>query len=264
MVHDPAFTSGASIREACRNGRFAGQTSGLARGFAQANLVVLPSNLANDFHEFCRRNPKPCPLLDVTEAGNFVPNRVAPSADLRTDLPRYRIWKDGELVDEVTDIGAIWQADFVSFLIGCSFTFETPLLSAGVPVRHIEMGVNVSMYRTNRPCTPAGVFQGPLVVSMRPMKPADAIRAVEITSKYPDVHGSPIHLGFPEQLGISDLSRPDYGDAVPIRDDELPVFWACGVTPQAVLHAARLPLAITHSPGCMFVTDIRDKDLQRA
>jgi uncharacterized protein YcsI (UPF0317 family) len=264
LVHDPALASGASVREACRNGRFAGQTSGLASGFAQANLVVLPSDLANDFHEFCRRNPKPCPLLDVTDPGNFVPNRVAPSADLRTDLPRYRIWKHGELVDEVADIRAIWQDDFVSFLIGCSFTFETPLLSAGVPVRHIEMGVNVSMYRTNRPCTPAGVFQGPLVVSMRPMKPADAIRAVEITSKYPDVHGSPIHLGFPEQLGISDLSRPDYGDAVPIHDDELPVFWACGVTPQAVLQAAKLPLAITHSPGCMFVTDLRDEDLQRA
>jgi uncharacterized protein YcsI (UPF0317 family) len=264
MAQRSALTSGTSVREACRNGRFVGQTSGVAAGFAQANLVVIPADSAQDFHEFCRRNPKPCPLLDVTEPGIFVPKRVAPTADLRTDLPRYRIWKNGELIEEVTDICSIWQDDFVSFLIGCSFTFEGPLLSAGMPVRHIEMGVNVSMYRTNRPCIPAGVFRGPLVVSMRPMRPADAIRAVEITSRYPDVHGSPIHLGMPEQLGISDLSRPDYGDAVPIYDDELPVFWACGVTPQAVLQAAKLPLAITHSPGCMFVTDLRDEDLQRA
>lgn len=242
---------------------FVGQTSGLASGFAQANLVVVPADQAGDFHEFCRRNPKPCPLLDVTEPGRPVPVRVAPTADLRTDLPKYRIWKYGELAEEVGDLRAIWRHDFVSFLIGCSFTFEAALLRAGVPVRHIEMNVNVPMYRTNRPCTRAGVFQGPLVVSMRPLKPADAIRAVEITSRYPDVHGSPIHIGLPEQLGIADLSRPDYGDPVPIQGDELPVFWACGVTPQAALQAARLPLAITHSPGCMFVTDVRDESLQK-
>jgi uncharacterized protein YcsI (UPF0317 family) len=263
MRERSALTTGHLIRAACRQGQFTAQTSGLALGFAQANLVVVPAEWAGDFLEFCRRNPKPCPLLDVTEPGNPVPTRVAPTADLRTDLPRYRIWQNGELTGEATDVRAIWRDDFVSFLIGCSFTFESALLQAGVPVRHLEMNVNVSMYRTNRPCAASGVFQGPLVVSMRPLKPADAIRAVQITSHYPDVHGAPIHLGLPAQLGIADLSRPDYGDAVPVLDDELPVFWACGVTPQAVLHAAKLPLAITHSPGCMFVTDVRDETLKR-
>jgi uncharacterized protein YcsI (UPF0317 family) len=263
MFDRKVLTTGTQVREACRQGRFTGQTSGLAPGFAQANLVVVPAEWAGDFHEFCRRNPKPCPLLDVTEPGNPVPGRVAPTADLRTDLPRYRIWKNGELAAEATDVRAIWRDDFVSFLIGCSFTFESALLRAGVPVRHLEMGVNVPMYRTNRPCVASGVFQGPLVVSMRPLKPADASRAVQITSRYPDVHGAPIHLGFPAQLGIADLSQPDYGDAVPVQDDELPVFWACGVTPQAVLEAAKLPVAITHSPGCMFVTDVRDELLKR-
>ncbi|HUE13905.1 MAG TPA: putative hydro-lyase [Planctomycetaceae bacterium] len=261
MRERSALTTGTLVREACRRRGFRGQTSGLAPGFTQANLVVVPVEWAGDFQEFCRRNPKPCPLLDVTEPGNPVPARVAPTADLRTDLPRYRIWKKGELEEEVDDVCSVWRDDFVSFLIGCSFTFESALLHAGVPVRHLELNFNVPMYRTNRPCVASGVFQGPLVVSMRPMKPADAIRAVEITSRYPDVHGAPIHLGLPEQLGIADLSRPDYGDAVPIHDDELPVFWACGVTPQAVLQSAKLPLAITHSPGCMFVTDVKDETL---
>ncbi len=261
MRERSALTTGTLVREACRRRGFTGQTSGLAPGFTQANLVIIPVEWAGDFHEFCRRNPKPCPLLDVTEPGNPVPARVAPMADLRTDLPRYRVWKNGELAEEVDDLRSVWRDDFVSFLIGCSSTFEAALLRAGIPVRHLERNANVPMYRTNRPCVASGVFQGPLVVSMRPMKPADAIRAVEITSRYPDVHGAPIHLGFPEQLGIAELSRPDYGDAVPIHHDELPVFWACGVTPQAVLQAAKLPLAITHSPGCMFVTDVRDETL---
>jgi uncharacterized protein YcsI (UPF0317 family) len=263
MLERTALATGSDVREACRNGRFAGQTSGLASGFAQANLVVLPLEWARDFHEFCRRNPKPCPLLDVTEPGSPIPTHVAATADLRTDLPRYRIWKNGELTDEATDIRGLWSDDLVSFLIGCSFTFEAALLRAGIPLRHIELGVNVSMFRTNRACAPCGAFQGPLVVSMRPLTPADAIRAIQITSRYPDVHGAPIHLGLAEQLGIADLARPDYGDPVPVHDDELPVFWACGVTPQAVLQAARIPFAITHSPGCMFVTDVREETLER-
>jgi uncharacterized protein YcsI (UPF0317 family) len=259
---DPYPTATAlEVRQAARSGALTGQTSGLAPGFAQANLVVLPQEFAADFLLFCQRNPKPCPLLDVTAAGDPVPRRAAPNADLRSDVPRYRIWRDGRLVDEPTDISGHWRDDFVSFVIGCSFTFEAALLRAGVPVRHIELGRNVSMYQTNRPCAPAGIFHGPLVVSMRPMKPADAIRAVQITSRYPAVHGAPVHLGFPEQLGIADLSRPDFGDPVPIGADELPVFWACGVTPQAAVMAARPPLVITHSPGCMFVTDLRDEEL---
>lgn len=237
------------------------QTSGLAPGFAQANLVVLPAAFAGDFLLFCQRNPKPCPLLDVADAGNPTPFRAAPDADLRTDLPRYRVWKNGELVAEPTDIRDLWQADFVSFVIGCSFTFEAALLRAGVPVRHIELGINVPMFKTNLPCVPAGIFRGPLVVSMRPMQPADAIRAVQVTSRYPAVHGAPVHIGLPEQIGIEDLSCPDYGDPVPVELDELPVFWACGVTPQAVIASARPPLVITHSPGCMFVTDLRDEEL---
>ncbi|HXY37878.1 MAG TPA: putative hydro-lyase [Planctomycetaceae bacterium] len=261
MHERSALTTGHRVRLACRNAGFTGQTSGLAEGFAQANLVVLPADLAADFREFCRRNPKPCPLLDITDPGDPVPSRLAPDADLRTDLPRYRVWKNGELAGEVTDLLDLWRGDFVSFLIGCSFTFEAALLRAGLSVRHLDLGVNVAMYRTNRPCESAGPFRGPLVVSMRPFKPADAIRAVQITSRYPAVHGAPVHIGLPDDLGIADLARPDYGDVVPVEADELPVFWACGVTPQAVLAAARLPLAITHSPGCMFVTDMHDESL---
>ncbi|HEV3138368.1 MAG TPA: putative hydro-lyase [Pirellulales bacterium] len=261
MLERSALTTGKAVRLACRNGGLTGQTSALAAGFAHANLVVLPAAFAGDFLEFCRRNPKPCPLLDVTDAGDPAPSRLAADADLRTDLPRYRIWKKGELAGEVTDLVDLWRDDFVSFLIGCSFTFEAALLRAGLSVRHIDRGVNVPMYRTNRPCESAGPFHGPLVVSMRPFKPADAIRAIQITSRYPAVHGAPVHIGLPGDFGIADLAKPDYGDAVPVAVDELPVFWACGVTPQAVLASARLPLAITHSPGCMFVTDVRDESL---
>lgn len=253
--------SGRDVRLACRQGLLTGQTAGLAPGYTQANLVILPRELAADFLLFCQRNPKPCPVLGVTEPGDPCPRSLAPDSDLRTDLPRYRVWRDGQLVDEPTDITKYWQPDFVSFLIGCSFTFEAALVRAGVPVRHIELQRNVPMYRTEVECVPAGVLHGPLVVSMRPLKPADAIRAVQITSRFPRVHGAPVHLGLPEQLGIRDLSRPDFGDAVPIQDDELPVFWACGVTPQAVIMATRPPLVITHSPGCMFVSDARDEEL---
>jgi uncharacterized protein YcsI (UPF0317 family) len=261
MLDRDSFLTGQQVRLACRGGHLAEQTSGLAPGFAQANLAILPRDLAGDFLLFCQRNPKPCPLLDVTEPGSFVPRYAAPDADLRTDLPRYRMWRDGRLVDELTDLRAIWQNDFVSFVIGCSFTFEAALLRAAIPVRHIELGVNVPMYRTNIECRPAGIFHGPLVVSMRPLKPPDAIKAMQITSRYPAVHGAPVHIGLPGEIGIADIARPDFGDSVPIADDELPVFWACGVTPQAVAMAARPPLMITHSPGCMFVTDLCDEEL---
>ena len=252
----------AEVRLACRTGELTGQTSGLAPGFAQANLVILTQADADEFHDFCRRNPKPCPLLEVTNVGDYVPRRLAPDADIRTDLPSYRVWKNGELIDEPTEIASLWRDDLVAFLIGCSFSFEAALIEAGLPVRHIELGCNVPMFRTNVECEPAGKFHGPLVVSMRPFRTADAIRAVQITSQFPAVHGAPVHLGFPEQIGISDLQRPDFGDAVPVQPDELPVFWACGVTPQTVLMAARPEFAITHSPGCMFVSDIADAELQ--
>lgn len=265
MPHQPqlrdSLKNGDDVRAACRRGDWTDQTSGLAPGFAQANLAILPREQAFDFLLFCRRNPKPCPLLDVTEPGDPVPRQVAPDADLRTDVPSYRVWRNGELTEERTDISDLWQDDFVSFVIGCSFTFEAALLRASIPVRHIERQCNVPMFRTNIDCKPAGSFHGPLVVSMRPMSPADAIRAVQVTSRYPQVHGAPIHLGKPHLIGISDVKLPDFGDAVPVHDDELPVFWACGVTPQAVVMAAKPPLVITHSPGCMFVTDVLDETL---
>ena len=261
MMTASHLTTGSDVRSACRQGTLTGQTSGLAPGFTQANLVILPQDLARDFLIFCQRNPKPCPVLHVTSPGEVMLNAIAADADIRTDLPRYRVWRDGELIAEPTDIRDYWQPDFVSFLIGCSFTFEAALLRAGVPVRHIVLGRNVPMFRTNIPCEAAGPFHGPLVVSMRPMSPGDAIKAVQITSRFPRVHGAPIHLGMPAQIGIQDLGQPDFGDAVPVAPGELPVFWACGVTPQSVIMSARPPLVITHSPGCMFVTDWRDEEL---
>lgn len=257
------YQTGHAVRTACRFGKLTGQTSGMAGRFAQANLVILPQADAFDFLLFCKRNPQPCPILEVTEPGSPIPRQAAGLADLRTDLPRYRVWRRGELVDEPTEISSYWREDLVSFLIGCSFSFEAGLIAAGIPVRHIELGRNVPMYRTNIPCQPAGKFHGPLVVSMRPLKPADVIRAVQITSQFPDVHGAPVHIGFPEAIGIEDIGRPDFGEPVPIEAGELPVFWACGVTPQAAVMAARPEFVMTHSPGCMFVTDIENESLRR-
>lgn len=261
MSHQQRLSTGLEVRRACREGAWSGPTAGLAPGHAQANLVILPKDWAFEFLLFCQRNPKPCPLLEVTEPGQWTPTLTAPQADLRSDLPKYRVWRNGDLVEEPADIHAYWRDDLVSFLIGCSFTFEAGLISAGLPVRHVELNRNVPMYRTNVPCVSAGRLHGPLVVSMRPFTPSQAIQAVEITSRHPNMHGSPVHLGLPEQIGIADLQTPDYGDAVPVHETELPVFWACGVTPQAVVMASRPPFAITHSPGCMFVTDQRDQSL---
>lgn len=261
MLEKAGLTTGALVRAACRRGELTGQTAGLARGFTQANLLIVPRDYAFEFLLYAQRNPKPCPVLEVVEAGEVRPRMLAPDADLRTDFPKYRVWRNGELVDEPTDITGLWRDDFVSFLIGCSFTFETAMLDAGLPVRHIEMDRNVPMYRTNRPCEPAGRFAGPLVVSMRPMTPLQAIQATTITARFPGVHGAPVHMGDPAAIGIRDLNRPDYGDGVEIRPGEIPVFWACGVTPQAALLAAKPPIAITHAPGCMFVSDRKDAEL---
>ena len=253
--------TGAEVRQACRSGSLTGPTAGLAPGLTQANLVILPDSVAGDFERFCHLNPKPCPLLERTTPGRPVPERFAPDADLRTDLPRYRVWRHGELIDEPTEIVDLWQDDFVAFLIGCSFTFEAALLAAGIPVRHLEQGRNVAMFRTNRPCQSSGAFAGPLVVSMRPMTPAQAARADAVTGRFPGVHGAPVHVGDPAALGIADLMKPDFGDPVDLRPGEVPVFWACGVTPQCALQSAKLPIAITHAPGCMFVTDTLDEAL---
>ena len=232
-------------------------SSGWAPGYTQANLVVVPQDWAYDVLLFGQRNPKPVPLLDVTDPGS-TSTALAPGADLRTDLPRYRVWRDGELVGEPTDVVDLWRDDLVTFLIGCSFSFETALLDAGVPVRNIEQGRNVSMYRTNRACRPAGRLSGPLVVSMRPVPGELVAAAVQVTGRMPQVHGAPVHVGVPEALGIADLGAPDYGDPVEFAEGDVPVFWACGVTPQAALMASRPPFAITHAPGHMFVTDVPD------
>jgi uncharacterized protein YcsI (UPF0317 family) len=235
-------------------------TSGYSPGYAQANLISLPKDLAFDFLLFAQRNPKACPVLDVTEPGEASASLF--DGDLRTDLPAYRVYRGGEFTEERQDVTDLWRDDLVSFLIGCSFTFETPLLEAGVPVRHIEAGTNVAMYETNRACRPAGRFSGPLVVSMRPIPAAQVADAVRITSRYPAVHGAPVHVGDPSALGISDLARPDYGDAVEVREGEVPVFWACGVTPQAAVMASAPEFAIGHAPGHMAVTDARDTEYQ--
>jgi uncharacterized protein YcsI (UPF0317 family) len=253
---DRGVAAGVRERLRIRAGDFSGTTAGLVPGNVQANLVVLPQALAHDFLRFAQVNPKPCPILAVSEPGDPHLPGLGEDLDIRTDLPRYRVWRRGELVEEPFDLFHVWRDDLVSFALGCSFSFEEALVENGIELRHITCGSNVPMYRTNIPCAPAGPFAGPLVVSMRPLKPKDAIRAIQITSRFPSVHGAPMHIGLPETIGIKDLAKPDYGDAVPVESDELPVFWACGVTPQAVIAQVRLEFSVTHAPGCMLITDL--------
>ena len=255
------FASGQSVRKLCREGAWSGPTTGFAPGFAQSNLVILPAEASAEFTRFCQRNQRACPLLAISEPGSVGMPGLGRDLDLRTDLPRYRIWNKGEVVDEPLDVSSYWRDDLVAFALGCSFSFEEALLEADVPIRNIAEGKNVSMYVTRVSCEPAGRFSGPLVVSMRPMSAEHAIRAVQITSRFPSVHGAPIHLGNPQLIGISDLDRPDFGDPVHVGELDLPVFWACGVTPQAALRNAKLDFAITHAPGAMLVTDIRNAQL---
>ena len=251
-------------RERIRHGGHTGLTAGLAPGYVQANLAVLPQELAFDFLLFCQRNPKPCPLLELVEAGAVEPRRFAPGADLRSDLPRYRLYENGQLTSEFADVREIWQEDDVAFLLGCSFTFEAALTHAGIEMRHHSCGCNVPMYITNIETEPAGMFCGPMVVSMRPVAHAAVARTVQITGRYPMVHGAPIHIGDPAAIGIQDINQPDFGDAVAVEAGETPVFWACGVTPQSVAMNARPPRMITHAPGHMFITDWRDEELASA
>ncbi len=248
------------IRQKIRSGEIKGQTSGLAEGFAQANLVVLPERYAFDFLLFAQRNPKPCPLLEVTDKGSPFTRHVAKDADLRTDLPKYRIYESGRLAGEVDDIKRLWRDDFVAFLLGCSFSFEWALLESGVPVRHIEAKRNVPMYKTNIQTVPAGIFHGPLVVSMRPIPYNLVVKACNITARFPSVHGAPVHVGYPELIGVENIDKPDYGDPPVVKDGDIPVFWACGVTPQAVAVNSGVEFMITHSPGHMFITDLRNED----
>lgn len=254
--------SPARLREEIRQGNWQTNTSGMAAGYVQCNIVILPEFAAGDFLQFCQANPKPCPLIAVSEPGDPHLPQLG-DIDIRHDLPRYRLFREGVVSDEVTDIGTFWRDDFVTFALGCSFSFEEALLEAGLEIRNITEQVNVPMYNTSLPCEPAGDFTTKMVVSMRPFKAADAIRAIEIAAHYPSVHGAPVHLGDPALIGIADLDKPDYGDPVTVHADEIPLFWACGVTPQAALAAANLPLAITHSPGCMLVTDMLNSTLKQ-
>ena len=256
-----ASAQGRALRARIRSGHIDGHTSGLATDLVQGNLVILPAADAADVRLYCQRNPRPCPLLAIGEAGDPTLPALGADIDLRHDLPRYRVWRRGELVDQPTDIASLWREDLVAFVIGCSFSFEWALAEAGITLRHVALGRNVAMYRTNIATAPAGRFAGPLVVSMRPLIAADAIAAVQITSRFPAVHGAPVHLGDPGQIGIGDLAAPHYGDAVPVLPNELPVFWACGVTPQAALAAARPDFCITHAPGAMLITDWLNRDL---
>jgi uncharacterized protein YcsI (UPF0317 family) len=253
-------TPGA-LREAIRNGAHSGNTSGLAAGFVQCNIVILPAAWANDFLRFCQLNPRPCPLIATSNGPGDFTLPLLGDIDIRTDVPRYRVFREGESIEEVNDISALWQDDLVTFALGCSFSFEEALLADGLEVRNVTEGVNVPMYRTSIDCTAAGPFAGKMVVSMRPFNAVDAIRAIQICTRFPAVHGAPVHLGDPALIGIGDLAKPDYGDTVSIGTNELPLFWACGVTPQVALEAARPPFAITHSPGCMLVTDLRNSRL---
>ena len=249
QIADPS-----EARRIIRAGAYTGHTAGIAPDYVQGNLCILPRELALDFAAFCQRNPKPCPVIGMGSPGDPALPDLG-DIDIRTDIPRYRVFRDGKLVDEPTDIRSYWSDDLVTFVLGCSFSFEGAMLEAGIRLQHIERDTTVPMYRTSIECVPAGPFKGRMVVSMRLLSPADAIRAVQITSRFPAVHGAPVHLGLPEAVGIRDLMQPDYGDPPDMQPGQLPVFWACGVTPQVAVEAARPSLCITHKPGAMLLTD---------
>lgn len=251
----------AQLRQRIRSGEHSGNTSGYCAGFVQCNMVILPKDWAAEFLQFCTKNPKPCPVLGMADAGSWEIPALAANLDVRSDLPSYKLFENGEFTQEVTDIKAYWRDDLVTFMLGCSFSFEEALLADGLEVRNITEQRNVPMYRTNIPCQSAGRFSGTMVVSMRPFLAADAIRATQICTRFPSVHGAPVHLGDPSLIGIDDINVTDFGDPVTIHENELPVFWACGVTPQVALEQAKPPFCITHSPGCMLVTDIPNSKL---
>lgn len=251
-----------AVRKLIRDGKITGQTSGMCLGYAQANLAVLPKELAYDFLLFTQRNPKPCPILEVSDVGVPYLKKIAKDCNIATDIPKYRIYENGVLTGEYESVEKFWRDDLVAFLIGCSFSFESELLESGVSVRHIEEGKNVPMYMTNIDCEPAGVFSGKMVVSMRPLPREQVVKAVNITASMPRVHGTPIHIGDPALIGIQDINKPDFGEAVTIRTGETPVFWACGVTPQSIMMHSRPAFCITHAPGHMLITDVKNSDLK--
>lgn len=251
-----AAERGRQVRLQARVGEGPAHSAGLAAGNLQGNLVILPATAAADFEAFCRANPQPCPIVGISKPGDPGLPALGLDIDVRRDLAGYRVWRDGQLEAEVPDVADLWQDDFVSFVIGCSFSFEAALIDAGIRLRHIDEGHNVSMYVTSIATKPAGPFSGPMVVSMRPLQPEQVATATRITTASPNAHGAPVHAGDPAAIGIADIAKPDFGDATRIEPGEVPVFWACGVTPQMALQAAKLPLAITHRPGAMLVTDL--------
>lgn len=258
---DLSFEKPSKVRQQIREGKLKGPTAGLCRGYAQGNLVVLPKSLAYDFLLFTHRNPKPCPVLEVTDVGQKEASVIARGSDITTDIPKYRIYRKGKLEGEYDNIQQFWREDFVSFILGCSFTFESALIEEGISVRHIENSSNVPMFITNIQCKTAGIFSGPTVVSMRPIHVDRLVKTIQITSRYPRVHGAPLHVGNPKLIGIKDIYSPDFGDPVEIKENEIPVFWACGVTPQAVAMNVKPEIMITHAPGHMFISDIKNNQL---
>lgn len=250
-----------AVRSRIRAGAHVGPTAGLAPGMVQANVCIVPQADAGDFLRFCRYNPKPCPVLAVSEPGDPMLPELGDDIDIRTDVPAYRIWRNGRVDETVPNLFAAWRDDLVAVALGCSFSFEAAMMEAGIPLRHVEHQHNVSMYRTSIACRPAGRFAGPMIVSMRPLIPTDAIRAIQITGRFPGVHGAPVHFGDPAAIGIADIESPDYGDPTEIKAGEVPVFWACGVTPQAVITTAEIDFAITHEPGMMLISDLLNADL---
>jgi len=255
---DSGVQNMSDLRAAIRSGAFTGHTAGLAPGKLQCNIAILPAEFALDFLRFCLRNPKPCPIVGVGETGAPALPTLGPDIDIRHDLPRYRLYRDGQFTEEVTDISAHWRDDMVTVALGCSFTFERALMAAGIPMRHVEQNRTVPMYRTSLPLEQGGRFGGDMVVSMRPLRGGDVPRAVEICARYPLAHGAPVHVGDPAAIGIAALDSPDWGEAVSIAPDEVPVFWACGVTSQNALLAAGIPLVISHAPGHMLISDVNE------
>lgn len=251
------------VRKLVREEKITGPTTGMCEGYVQANLVILPKKFASDFKVFALNNPKPCPVLEITEEGSPYTKVISKDANITTDIPKYRIYKNGQLVEESLNIKDYWQDDFISFLLGCSFTFESALINAGIEIRHITLGRNVPMYKTSIMCKESGVFKSPMVVSMRPISKEKVEQVVKITERYPNVHGAPIHIGNPNEIGIKDIHNPDYGDSVEIKKGEIPVFWACGVTPQAAAEQAKPDIMITHAPGHMFIADIKNEELKK-
>lgn len=251
------------MRKIIRENEYKSNTSGICGGFVQANVVILPAENAAEFRTFAKLNPKACPLLEELPEGKFIIQNIAKNSDIRTDVPKYKVFRNGEFIEYKESIVDLWQENFVTFLLGCSFSFENAFLEEGVPVRQIEQGRNVPMYITSLDCEPTGRFSGTMVVSMRPIPKEQVLQAVEISGRYPLAHGEPIHIGDPSQIGIEDIDKPNFGDPVEFQDGDVPVFWACGVTPQNAAISAKPSIMITHAPGYMLISDLKDEDIMK-